>query len=752
VKGLDLSNPLETQSIQRQMNLHAGINLNKVYRYPVAAELKAAAKPLYMSASAVEKLAARVGKDPVYSRRLASAEASAIPMLDFWREGSFKRRDVATQIAKLSHDFLDAMVNGNGIYDFFFHYWMGGLQMSREAIWINAILGSADAGPADKRIAGAAAVLFGEVLWDDDFVPMFWQEGDPGVGDPGLNLGTANMPVQQRGYRDLYALMLGDQPWMREHVRSVVASAAKDLHATVNEAGAHMGSTHYIDAAMGPLLSTLQQIQTSGTGDPFRSEPRLAGFAEFYMNLLTPPEQRFGGTRKLVAMGDANTESSELYGQLGTGFSAVDPDLSARLMWSWNKNGAVHSSFHGTTVLKIDDSLPMKDPSLGDASFPGWYSVLRNAWGTRDETAMWFVNGSFYRDHSHEDSGNVAIYALGAPLSLDWGTMYMPNSPGAMVHNAPVPEAKLKSRWDEDATLDNISFRWEGAAEEAFESFAHSSYTRAAFQHEQTKWLRSVVSIHPDESHPVLIIRDRFTGTDGGQPKILSLNVVATGPVDTPAGPRLPLDRMSKEPEKTVPSGSPAQALGKGLSRFGFTGVPQAGRIPIDADIYAGGASQAVIGHWGHRSTPSMEHEEFARANDGRQFEEAQHILRLRGTGEFLLILLPHRHGEVGAASVVESGNSVTVKMGDETTTFDDDSWNFKGPKGMGAGSFGATKAGVGQLEISGGPGEIFAEAAQVNVTLHGPAGRRTVRWPGGVRTLEYSGGKPMTVALGSSN
>ncbi len=133
-------------------------------------------------------------------------------------------------------------------------------------------------------------------------------------------------------------------------------------------------------------------------------------------------------------------------------------------MWAWNHDGAPHDGFHGSTVIKIDNSLPARDPELGDASFTGWYSVLRNGWGTRDETAIWFVNGDFYRDHTHEDNGNLSIYALGAPLSVDWMSFYNPRSSGAYMHNAPIPESRLKFAWNDGKPhLDPIGFRWSDA-------------------------------------------------------------------------------------------------------------------------------------------------------------------------------------------------------------------------------------------------------------------------------------------------
>jgi hypothetical protein len=143
---------------------------------------------------------------------------------------------------------------------------------------------------------------------------------------------------------------------------------------------------------------------------------------------------------------------------------------------------------------------------------------------------------------------------------------------------------------------------------------------------------------------------------------------MAAGAVETPAG--------------AVTPPSAAQTLGAGLGRFGFTGIPEGGRIAIDADIYTEGASQALISHWGHHAAASREQAEYQKANNGTKFEEAQHILRLRGTGEFVTVVLPYRRGTVRPGPVTETGGVITVKSGDESITFDEKSWTFRGAEG----------------------------------------------------------------------
>jgi hypothetical protein len=214
-------------------------------------------------------------------------------------------------------------------------------------------------------------------------------------------------------------------------------------------------------------------------------------------------------------------------------------------MAAWQQSGSMHAGFHGSTILKIDETLPVANPHLGDATFPGWYTVLRNGWGSRNETAVWLVDGDFYRDHAHEDNGTVVIYALGAPLSIDWGSMYSPRSPGAFMHSLAVPESALPFAWDTAAThLEQIGFRWQHAAAQAFESFPASAYVCATYETKGATWTRSVYSIHPDESNPIIAIRDNFDGPDAATPKILTLNLVDTPP--EPGSPPRPLARSTR--------------------------------------------------------------------------------------------------------------------------------------------------------------------------------------------------------------
>ena len=399
----ELRPPEQVQPIARQMNLHAGFNLTKLAAVPAdfPDPPQGYGSP-FMSRAAADRLRAAVRADAAGLHgdgpigQLGRKDPQSRELIEFWAKSSPEARAKIIQRAELlAHDLVSALVHDDGIYNYRLHYWLGGLEMSRMLVWIDQVLGSEQLSTADRAKLKAAAALFAAVLWDNDFVPL--------DNHHGINLGTPNMPVQQAGYRDQYAVFMAADPVMRQRATAAAQRVSQNLRADINEHGSHLACVHYIGASMGPTLTLMQQFQQAGLKDFFRDEPRLTTFAEFLMQCTTPPEPRFGGLRKQIAVGDSANESSELFGQLGTAFAPSNPKLSQRLMGMWRAQGAAHSSFHGTTALKIDDSLPSEDAHLASASFPGYFTVLRSGWGTSRESAAWLLTGNHYVDHAHAD-------------------------------------------------------------------------------------------------------------------------------------------------------------------------------------------------------------------------------------------------------------------------------------------------------------------------------------------------------------
>jgi len=538
------------------------------------------------------------------------------------------------------------------------------------------------------------------------------------------------------------------------------------LHGTINEHGAHMGSTHYVGAANGPLLTTLQQLKMAGVWDAYKQDDRLAKFGEFYMNALSPAEARFSGKRKLVVFGDGYYEGSVEFGMLGTALADVNPELSARLMGAWQEEGRPHTgSQGGTTLLMINENLPAKRPNLGHANFPGYFSVLRYGWGTANESALWFLNGDFYRDHRHIDEGGVALFALNAPLSLDWASCYTPGVGGAYMHSVVVPES-LIGTWDKETSFGAGGNYPANAKCESFAGFASSGYSRGSHDIGGLHWIRAVTLIHANEAYPIFMIEDRFTGAGADQPKIFALNLMAQGDVAIPGGKVSPPLRIYNDKDKKeLASVGKIFPLNAGVNRLSFTGqqfgTAEKPAPAVDWDLYvvAKEPQQAQVGNWGFTWQTGDASADFQKAN-GRPFEERQHILRIRGTGAFKTLILPHRKGAGRELTVKEEGAAVSVAAGDETTLIGPDFYAYKSPAKTTLGLFGDAKASAHGMSAEGGPVEVIVEAGQATITAHGKEGLRTLEMPGDWKavppltragakwSLRYAGGEPLKLVL----
>ncbi|MDQ6677915.1 MAG: hypothetical protein M3Z09_11520, partial [Acidobacteriota bacterium] len=402
------------------------------------------------------------------------------------------------------------------------------------------------------------------------------------------------------------------------------------------------------------------------------------------------------------------------------------------------------------------------DLNLTSNTYPGYYSVLRNAAGTPNESAVWFVNGSFYFDHRHDDGGSVAMYALGAPLSIDWGSTYSPRTSGGYMHSLVEPEASLGTAWNADNPgTDNPVSPWLNPNVNSFAAFTASSYSSATWTTgNNTQWNRSVTSISANPNYPVIFINDTFQGPDALANKVFTLNLMAQGTVQTPSGPYNPQVRFYDGQNGTsseLPSSGPIVNLGSQPNRFSFTG-----QWLIDWDMYAltgPNQQQAIIGNWGHNWHPDSEQSQFQMANN-RPFEERQHIFRLRGQDSFRVVVLPYRKGQQRAVNMSDNGSQAVISAPGETITISSQSYTYQSAIQTAVTTLSAAKASAFGVEISGGPTEVVISGGRVKITAHGTAGLRSIKLPGnwapngpitlanGVYTFNYSGGAPQTATL----
>jgi len=393
-------------------------------------------------------------------------------------------------------------------------------------------------------------------------------------------------------------------------------------------------------------------------------------------------------------------------------------------------------------------------PQLASINIPGYHSVERFNFGTPNETALWFINGDFYQvgGHRHYDDGQVSIYAQSAPLSIDFNAnLYYPETPGRFIHNSIVYDTELPQLWSADQpVLGDVSTLMQNPTNTEFASFQASTHAAATFTAaDGTVWTRAVRTMNFDPAYPIIYVTDQFAGPSAATGKTLTWNLMATGPVATPAGAVTPATRFSAGCQWTagaLPSNGNVFGLTAGLQHFTFTGIPwpqhPAGGINWDLFTLANDATgQFLIGNWGHGCQSSTEGSEFQQAN-GLPFAETQHILRVHDNGPLTTILMPWAKTAQPARTVTEQacGTQVvqTTILGIETTCFGNSAAQYS--KGTTPGTMSniltvydaSTQTAFG-VTASGGPQEIAIGPTQIVWTVSGiAAGPRSVTLPAG--------------------
>jgi hypothetical protein len=784
----DLSaNGAGVEKIGQQMNTHSGINLNAIHQFtPTFPDPAGGWQGLWLPTATLTTMANQAHTNPAYFSQLVAADSYDSDIFNMWRDGTAAGTlPVLQNLETQAGAMLNSWVNGAGIYSSGFEYWGGADAMVNGMNRIDTLLLNPNLSAANKAIVKGILALYGGVLYDDDYVP-----GDyPAVG--GFNFGTANMPIQYAADRAQFGVFLQSDPGVTNNHAAALGTleqaAQAKFEGIVSPAGGDIGGTHYQLASLEPVVSLMLELRYNDNYDLYSTElSRLTNLVNWELNFLTPPDPAFpNAPRRLPAIGDADTDGSEIYGILANLLNGDSAALSQQLMWAWTNSGSTQSSQFGPSVFKIDTGIAGTAPSLGNATFSptgpsGWDSVLRSGFATPNETATWFVNGRWYSDHTNNDLGELINYSLGVPLSQDFGGFYTPQDVSAYYHSMVVETSTIPAgyAWNSanipagpanTAGVDNYSRPT--VPTEDFASFISSGESDATFAFAPNaftagyNWTRSIQSLHSVLSLPITVINDSFTGADASAAKVMSLNLMAAAPTGSQADATVNGAGYSITPStdytnnNTWASSGPVVALngGFGVNEFDFTGQ---NNVDFSVFVFTPGASSALIGNWG--VTDNGVHEQ-------------QDILRVNGTGSFKTVIVPWVHGFKPAGLAVSSdptASTVTVSTATQGTTVSgpDFSSYVNGPESdlatYDAGS--VTSTGPAPITIAGGPLEALVNTnlGTAVLTVSGAAGTRTVTLPGSgwvasgpitlvsgsTFTWNYSGTGPTTVTLTRSN
>jgi hypothetical protein len=677
----ELKPPTEVQPINVEMNIRGGFGLNKLYRYHVDfPDPKDGYGGLFMPKDAVEDIKKRIRDDKEgpqgkgYYGYLYQAEPYGRELFDLWAEPGREKFDKAVEATiKKGQELARTLTLGCGIMDFHWHYWHGGATMQREIVRLDQFLGDSRCTEEQRKKLKAAAVLFGSVVWDNDFVPIDNHEG--------FNMGTANMPIQMAMCRNMYSQFLATHPLFVERSKKVAMESSGSLNWVFNEHGIVSQSPHYTGASVWPTLNLLNMVRQRSGIDPYAKNERVEKFTDFYLNLLTPPDSRlagstFEGGRLPVLFGDGGMDPSAIYGLAGTALRDASPRQSARLMGAWQASRKPHGAFYGSSVLMIDDRLKAEDPKLGDYDAKNYYSVLRHGWGSPNESALWLITGDRYADHRHVDHGSVVLHALGKPLIEHWSSMYQPHVPGSFSQNGCTLDLELPHSWNADAVDSRgTSSTWIKSEPLAYQSFPESGFSRARFTAEykpsssgssvpnkprKVQWTRSVLALRAEPAKPVYILRDEFDSPDVY--KLLTLNLHASGPVES-EGKKVEINeaRLCPRADKPTEMGhmpfvGPTMKLEPNGHRFGF-------RNPAGVNVemfIVGDGAEATLGNWAVGVQTSSFGEQHRT--------QRMHTLRVRTSSELISVFVPWK-GDPAPPNVKLNGtrDEFTVTCGKVT-------------------------------------------------------------------------------------
>lgn len=729
----DLLAPEKTQPIGIAMNQISGLgNVIESYATKPAKIIPAFYKgAIYTSEENIKSLCLKVKTDNNIYNKLCTIDARLKPVFDAWRYAD-SASELIQNLLKMKKRVKDQYIFGEGTYSFKYRYWMGTNLFKDYALQIAGIFAdkSITITTADKKELEGFIAMMARIVWDNNNVPFF--------DSSGVNFGPANMPFQYRNNgRIFFALLLANDPEFSDRARFAAEKINEDVEAAIYNNGSSFGSPHYIQATLDPVLFSLLQLKNTGIADFFHTNKKLREFAKFYTILLTPPSVRFQLNRKLISFGDGSEESAATFALLATGFTDTDTLLSNELL-SLYFYGPPRSTLFGPVSFAVDLSIvPKKMFSSTTSNYNGYLSHFRYGVNTDNETAIWILNGDSLFDHRNDDAGEVAIYALKAPLSLKISSAY-PSASDARMKSVVVPEL-LFPEWNQseqpiaERSLTNRT--WPYSENIAFCNLGLSSSTTVKMESKDgTKWFRKINSIVVNKELPILVFYDSVVANKAN---IWSMPMMSEGSVVTPTGLISPIKKMNNNgSKKQLPEATATKRIAAGLNRFVFSGQnwplhPKKG-INWELYTYSSKPMDFTLSDWGTTWQNTQEVNEFIKSNK-KQYTEEQQIIRLRSTQPFFNILLPFNkdHNPYSGNVTSTTTGLISIKQNNRDILVSPEYYYIADKENFSGALFSETATlSFSDISISGGYTSLEFNKDTVKVRVHGNTGVRKIILP----------------------
>ncbi len=425
-------------------------------------------------------------------------------------------------------------------------------------------------------------------------------------------------------------------------VATALAYYANVMVNSLNTAGAPNEAAGYQLALMSlPVIGAMQLAQM-GT-NLWAIYPNLTNYAQFIMDLQTPPEPRFNNARMAPADGDTPTQRTAISGQLANLARPNDTSMASQLMEAWWTGGSNHNSFYSTTEAQIMEAWPTNYAAKRTSKrYLDYGDVFRTTHAVLGrENYLWHWAGRWKAGHSHSDKGGVTAYALGAPMLPRFGNVYSPLTGSGTYENSVIHETDL-STWSSTFGPTDSQVGWTGSTNGGFCGFSYGGFSESLQTNTTGTWLRQITHAAGDPVYPVFAFRDGIGGDTITSNQLAMFNLDSTNIFGADTGVLLP-------PGTTVMNGissSISNWTASTVHTFKFTNTVWAAHpatgINLNIYVFSTNALDWVIGK---TSNTYVSEDTLFTAANGVSFWEMFSNLRMRFKGEAYYLFVPYPKG-----------------------------------------------------------------------------------------------------------
>ena len=281
--------------------------------------------------------------------------------------------------------------------------------------------------PPDQVLSARAAAAF-----------EMYKQTDPDYWPAGNWIGPANPNMIYMGNASILmgSVELVDHPMAKQWAAVGFKAVRENLVNSTSPDGAWIECPGYDGGGINPILRAALELRRTGLGD-LLSDGRLLRLAMAHAHMVTPPDPRVGNVRHLPEFGDCFDLRTDKFAErarptywktLVPVFKDKHPKEMGQILWSLGeKDGPV-------PVVPIDGN---------SRHLRGFGVIFRHAFNTPGESYLAIHQDSFGFGHYNFDLGSLYFFAKGAPLVVDWPSMYTPQITEAWMHNC-VSVARMK--------------------------------------------------------------------------------------------------------------------------------------------------------------------------------------------------------------------------------------------------------------------------------------------------------------------